>query len=165
MADSNSGTHNAVKFCLGQRNLTGKDLNHVVFFAKPFSKFDRILRTTLQGFPKTYPMFVQSMRTWLLDKLDGNNLDLTQQVNFPHSIGLLYSAFTAFLGFEHYILGIVGIVIYLPVFFHLVGECVHSPVPIIDFVQTQIAFLLVDQEGLLPYRNLCKTRDIALLKA
>lgn len=150
--------HNAIQFCLQQRNLTGNDLDYVVFFEKPLSKFERILRTSLQGFPKTYPMFVQSMRTWLLDKLwvknqiartvgipferilfsehhlshgassyfcspfdeaavltfdgvgewstttmgvgIGNNLELTQQVSFPHSIGLLYSAFTAFLGFE-----------------------------------------------------------------
>ena len=49
--------------------VSGKDLDHVVFFEKPFVKFDRLLRTSLQGFPKSYGMFVKSMRTWLLDKL------------------------------------------------------------------------------------------------
>lgn len=150
--------HNAIRFCLGQKQLTGKDLDYVVFFEKPFTKFDRLLRTSLQGFPKTYSMFVQSMRTWLMDKLwvksliaksvgidskrilfsehhlshaasayfcspfedaailtfdgvgewstttmgvaQGTNLNLNHELHFPHSIGLLYSAFTAFLGFE-----------------------------------------------------------------
>ena len=150
--------HNAIRFCLEQRKLTGKDLDYLVFFEKPFLKFDRLLRTSLQGFPKTQSLFVQSMRTWLSDKLwvksliaksvgidpknilfsehhlshaasayfcspfdeaailtfdgvgewstttmgvgKGNNLTLTHELRFPHSIGLLYSAFTAFLGFE-----------------------------------------------------------------
>ena len=150
--------YNAIKFCLNQGSITGDDLDYVVFFEKPFMKFDRLLRTTLQGFPKTHWMFVQSMRTWLLDKLwiksliskslgvdtkkilfsehhlshaasayfcspfdeaavltfdgvgewstttmgvgKGNHLTLKRELRFPHSIGLLYSAFTAFLGFE-----------------------------------------------------------------
>ena len=60
---------NAIDFCLSQANITGKDLDYVVFFEKPFVKFDRLLKTTMQGFPKSYWMFVQSMRTWLFDKL------------------------------------------------------------------------------------------------
>jgi carbamoyltransferase len=148
----------AIEFCLAQAGITGKNLEYVVFFEKPFLKMDRLLRTALKGFPKTYGMFVQSMRTWLMDKLwiksrigksvgvkqsqilfsehhlshaasaffcspfeesavltfdgvgewstttmgvgKGNNLTITQGIQFPHSIGLLYSAFTAFLGFE-----------------------------------------------------------------
>ena len=150
--------YNAIRFCLQQGKITGKDLDYVAFFEKPFVKFDRILKTALQGFPKTYWMFVQSMRTWLSDKLwiksliarevgiapdrilfsehhlshaasayycspfdeaavltfDGvgewatttmgigknNDLTVTHELHFPHSIGLLYSAFTALLGFE-----------------------------------------------------------------
>ena len=149
---------NAIRYCLDQGNITGKDLDYAVFFEKPFNKFDRLLRTAFHGFPKTYWMFAQSMRTWLLDKLwvknivakgvgidldrvlfsdhhlshaassyfcspfeeaavltfdgvgewstttsgvgRGNDLTLTQELRFPHSVGLLYSAFTAFLGFE-----------------------------------------------------------------
>ena len=150
--------YNAIRFCLAQGNVNGKDLDYVVFFEKPFTKFDRILRTSLQGFPRTYRLFLQSMRTWLSDKLwvksliaksvgvepnrilfsehhlshaassyfcspfeesailtfdgvgewstttmgvgKGIDLTLTKELHFPHSIGLLYSAFTAFLGFE-----------------------------------------------------------------
>lgn len=150
--------HNAIQFCLDQANIQGKDLAYVVFFEKPFVKFDRLLKTSLSSFPKTYLMFVQAMRTWLFDKLwvksligrtlgidkdrilfcehhlshaasayfcspfnesavltfDGvgewatttigygrdQELTLTRELHFPHSIGLLYSVFTAFLGFE-----------------------------------------------------------------
>lgn len=150
--------HKAIQFCLAQGKISSKDLDYVAFFEKPFNKFDRLLRTSFQGFPRSYWMFVQSMRTWLLDKLwvksliaksvgidssrilfaehhlshgasayfcspfdeaavltfdgvgewstttmgvgRGNDLVLTQELYFPHSIGLLYSAFTAFLGFE-----------------------------------------------------------------
>ena len=150
--------YNAIQFCLDDQNISGKDLDYVVFFEKPFLKFDRLLRTSLQGFPKTQGLFVQSMRTWLIDKLwiktlivkvlgiephkilfsehhlshaasayfcspfsesavltfdgvgewstttigigKGRDLTLIRELRFPHSIGLLYSAFTAFLGFE-----------------------------------------------------------------
>ena len=149
---------NAIAFCLEQGEITGQDLDYVVLFEKPFTKFERILKTCLHGFPKTYKLFLQSMRAWLLDKLwvkseiakvigvtqdkilfcehhishaasayfcspfneaailtidgvgewstttmgvgTGNNLILEKEIHFPHSIGVLYSAFTAFLGFE-----------------------------------------------------------------
>jgi carbamoyltransferase len=150
--------HQAISFCLEQAGISGKELDYVVFFEKPFVKFDRLMKTALSGFPGTYWPFVQSMRAWLFDKLwvksfiakslgvspdqilfsehhlshaasayfcspfkdaavltfdgvgewatttmgvgRGNELTLTQELHFPHSIGLLYSAFTAFLGFE-----------------------------------------------------------------
>ena len=57
----------SIDFCLRHGGVTGKDLDYVVFFEKPFAKFDRLLRTTLQGFPQSYSMFVQSMRTWMMD--------------------------------------------------------------------------------------------------
>ena len=55
--------HNAIDFCLAQGNITGKDPDYVFIFEKPFVKFSRLLRTSLQGYPKTYRMFIQSMRT------------------------------------------------------------------------------------------------------
>ncbi|MCI0794898.1 MAG: hypothetical protein J4O03_15650, partial [Chloroflexi bacterium] len=61
--------HNAIRFCLEQANIEGKELDYVVFFEKPFVKFERLLKTAIQGFPKTYWSFTQSMRTWLFDKL------------------------------------------------------------------------------------------------
>ncbi|MEC9292911.1 MAG: carbamoyltransferase N-terminal domain-containing protein [Chloroflexota bacterium] len=149
---------NAIDFCLKRSQISGEDIDYVVFFEKPFMKFERLMKTTFWGFPSTYWLFAQSMRTWMFDKLwikseiqaylgvppskvmfsehhishaasayfcspfeesavitfDGvgewssttvgvgreNNLELTAETHFPHSIGLLYSAFTAFLGFE-----------------------------------------------------------------
>jgi carbamoyltransferase len=148
----------AINFCLQFAGVKGKELDYVVFFEKPFPKFDRLLRTSIYGFPKTHGLMVQSLRSWLFDKLwikshicrylgidpkrvlfsehhlshaasaylcspfhdsailtiDGvgewttasigvgraGKIELTHQLYFPHSLGLLYSAFTAFLGFE-----------------------------------------------------------------
>ena len=61
--------HNAIRFCLDHAGVNGRDVDYVVFFEKPFLKFERLMKTAISGFPRTYPMFVQSMRTWLFDKL------------------------------------------------------------------------------------------------
>ena len=148
----------AIQFCLDSAGITGKELDYVVFFEKPFRKLDRILSTVLQTYPQSWKVFRESMITWVLDKLwvastleseigiprdrvlfsdhhlshaasaflcspfeesaimtvdgvgewvtatwgigRGNDIKLKKQIEFPHSIGLLYSAFTAFLGFE-----------------------------------------------------------------
>lgn len=157
-------TH-AIDFCLKQAGIRGQDLDYVVFYEKPFVKFERILMTALGTFPRSYPMFRESMITWFKDKLwikgllqdklgvpaskilfadhhlshaasaflcspfdraalltiDGvgewttasvgrgnavwngagaNAIQLDKEMRFPHSLGLLYSTFTAFLGFE-----------------------------------------------------------------
>ncbi|HKS77169.1 MAG TPA: carbamoyltransferase [Terriglobales bacterium] len=149
---------NAIQFCLDSAGITGKDLDYVVFFEKPFRKLDRILATVLQTYPKSWKVFRESMIGWVLDKLwvgstlqnelgvpkdrvlfsehhlshaasaylcspfdeaailtvdgvgewitgtygvgKGSEIKLLKQTNFPHSVGLLYSGFTAFLGFE-----------------------------------------------------------------
>jgi len=149
---------NAIEFCLKKASIDASDIDYVVFFEKPFTKFERLLKTAIQGFPRTYWMFAQSMRTWLFDKLwikgliadhlkidpknimfsehhishaasayycspfkesailtfdgvgewatttigkgTGGKLEIEDEIHFPHSLGLLYSAFTAFLGFE-----------------------------------------------------------------
>jgi carbamoyltransferase len=149
---------NAIQFCLDQAGLEGRELDYVVFFEKPFRKFDRILMSTLQTYPRSWKVFRESMISWMIDKLWigttlqnelgvskdrilfcehhlshaasaflcspfeeaailtvdgvgewvtasygvglGNSIRLLRQIEFPHSIGLLYSAFTAFLGFE-----------------------------------------------------------------
>ena len=148
----------AIDFCLESGGIQGRDVDYVAFFEKPFRKFDRILMTALQTYPKSYKVFRESMITWMIDKLwvaskissqlgipkdrilfcehhmshaasaflcspfeesailtvdgvgewvtgtwgvgRGNQIDLRKQMMFPHSLGLLYSAFTAFLGFE-----------------------------------------------------------------
>src|SRR5499425_3018366 len=148
----------AIEFCLRRGGITAADLDYIVFYEKPFVKFERIIFTSMQTFPKSAGLFREAMKNWLLDKLwikglikqklgaddgkilfsehhlshaasaffcspfdeaailtvDGvgewatasmgtgksNELHITQEVRFPHSLGLLYSVFTAFLGFE-----------------------------------------------------------------
>ena len=148
----------AIQFCLETGGVRGADLDYVVFFEKPFRKFDRILMTVLQTYPHSWKVFRESMISWMIDKLwvgstieselgvpkkkvlfcehhlshaasaflcspfdeaailtvdgvgewvtatwgvgRGNEIRLHKQMEFPHSLGLLYSAFTAFLGFE-----------------------------------------------------------------
>jgi carbamoyltransferase len=148
----------AIEFCLQLGRIRGEDLDLVVFFEKPFLKFDRIVRSAMQTFPHSRGVFQESMITWFGNKLwikelikkhvgiaeekvlfsehhlshaasaffcspfeeaavltvdgvgewatatygvgKGSDLRLFKEVRFPHSLGLLYSAFTAFLGFE-----------------------------------------------------------------
>jgi carbamoyltransferase len=162
--DSSFPKH-AINFCLRQAGITSDDLDYVVFYEKPLTKFERILQTTLSTFPKSWAVFRESMVTWFDEKLwikshlqtkigvppkkilfvehhlthaasamfcspyedaavltiDGvgewttatmgqatanwngqgvNHIDLTRELHFPHSLGLLYSAFTAYLGFR-----------------------------------------------------------------
>jgi carbamoyltransferase len=148
----------AIEFCLRTAKLRSEDLDWVVFYEKPFVKFDRILMSTLATYPKSFRVFRESMIKWLAQKLwvkglirkhlgiphekilfsshhlshaasafycspyseaailtvDGvgewatatfgvgrdRNIDLLGEIRFPHSLGMLYSVFTAFLGFE-----------------------------------------------------------------
>ena len=148
----------AIAFCLRQAGITGKEVDQVVFFEKPFLKFERILTTAVTEFPAARRVFQEAMLTWLKDKLwiksllihhlrvpaekvmfsehhlshaasaflaspfedaailtvdgvgewatatfgegRGTDIRILGEINFPHSLGLLYSAFTAFLGFE-----------------------------------------------------------------
>src|SRR5512136_3234114 len=59
----------AIAFCLRQAGVTAKDLDYVVFYEKPLVKFERILMTTLGGFPKSWGVFRESMVTWFDEKL------------------------------------------------------------------------------------------------
>jgi carbamoyltransferase len=148
----------AIDFCLATGGVSGAELDYVVFFEKPFVKFERLLLSCLQTFPRSHRVFREAMTTWLGDKLwikqliqsrlgvsasrilfsehhlshaasaffcspfpeaailtvDGvgewttasigvgrdRQIRLLRELHFPHSLGLLYSAFTAFLGFE-----------------------------------------------------------------
>jgi len=149
---------NAIDFCLRAVGIRAQDLDYVAFFEKPFLKFERLLLTSLQMFPRSRRVFREAMITWLGDKLwiksllqarlgiasdrvlfsehhlshaasaffcspfedaailtvdgvgewttaslgigRGTDIKLLREIRFPHSLGLLYSAFTAFLGFE-----------------------------------------------------------------
>jgi carbamoyltransferase len=149
---------NAIDFCLKVAEMKSQDLDYVVFFEKPFIKFERLLLCSMQTFPSSLRLFREAMITWLGDKLwirhliqkrlklpaskilfsehhlshaasafycspfdesailtvDGvgewttatigigkeTNIKILKEIRFPHSLGLLYSAFTAYLGFE-----------------------------------------------------------------
>ena len=148
----------AIEFCLQNQQIKIDDVSYVVFYEKPFWKFQRIILSALGSYPFAIRVFAKAMSIWLLDKLwvksiitdelninakkilfvphhishaasayyasgfknaaiitldgvgewttttygvgDENNMTLKKQIKFPHSLGLLYSVFTAFLGFE-----------------------------------------------------------------
>jgi carbamoyltransferase len=148
----------AINFCLNEANISISDVDYVVFYEKPFIKFQRIFFSTIASYPYALSLFAKAMTTWFSEKLwvrssfvktlkidpkkilfvphhishaassfypsgfeksailtvDGvgewtttaygigekNEITMLQEIRFPHSIGLLYSVFTAFLGFE-----------------------------------------------------------------
>ncbi len=148
----------AIDFCLEAGGIPAGALDWVVFFEKPFVKFERLLLSAMQTFPRSRRLFQEAMVGWLADKLwirsllqsrlgvpgsrilfgehhlshaasaflcspfeeaailtvdgvgewttasigvgQGPHVRLLKELRFPHSLGLLYSAFTAFLGFE-----------------------------------------------------------------
>ena len=156
--------YNAVKYVLEEANLNLSDIDHIVFFEKPFLKFERLLETYMAFAPKGFKSFSLSMPIWLREKLfqkkflfeklkehdknfndvskikfsehhyshaasaffpspfeeaiiltlDGvgewatttvavgkkNKLEIVKEIHFPHSLGLLYSAFTYYTGFK-----------------------------------------------------------------
>jgi len=155
---------NAIAFILKEKNFKLKDIDHIVFYEKPFLKFERLLETYLGFSPRGFASFSISMPLWLGEKLfqkkkifnclkeidsefneinkinfsehhlshaasaffsspyseaviltlDGvgewatttvsigkeNKIDILKEIHFPHSLGLLYSAFTYFIGFK-----------------------------------------------------------------
>lgn len=148
----------AIDFCLKTGGVTLDDVDYVVFYEKPFVKFERMLLTAMATFPRSAAVFRESMQRWISDKLwiksmmskrmgipsskllfadhhmshaassyftspfdesailtvdgagewstatygmgRGNKIELIKELRFPHSLGLLYSAFTAYCGFE-----------------------------------------------------------------
>ena len=155
----------AIKFCLEESRITLDQVNYIVFYDKPFIKFERLLETYLSYAPKGFKSFLKSMPVWIGEKLflkhvikkelikvsglkaknipsilfaehhqshaasaffpspfesaavicaDGvgewattslwhgkeNQLAPLCEINFPHSLGLLYSAFTYYAGFK-----------------------------------------------------------------
>ena len=148
---------NSINWCLKEDGISGKDLNFVVFYDKPFIKFERILETSLTYAPTGVRQFIQAMPLWLKQKLwipelirkelnytgkilfathheshaasafypspfkeaafltmdgvgewetaslgigRGNDIEILHTLKFPHSLGLLYSAFTYYTGFK-----------------------------------------------------------------
>tara|TARA_B100000795_G_scaffold210382_1_gene163925 strand:- start:886 stop:2724 length:1839 start_codon:yes stop_codon:yes gene_type:complete len=155
---------NAIEFVLQFANLNLSDVDQIVFFEKPFLKFERLLETYVAFAPSGFKSFCMAMPLWLKDKLfqkklifdklkthdtnfkdeskiyfsdhhlshaasaffpspfeesiiitaDGvgewatttvavgkeNSLEIKKEIHFPHSLGLLYSAFTYYAGFK-----------------------------------------------------------------
>ncbi len=155
---------NAIEFVLSYSNLNLSDVDNIIFFEKPFLKFERLLETYLAFAPRGFGQFTKAMPIWLKEKLfqkkllldhlnehgqnlklenklffsehhlshaasaffpspfeeaivltadgvgewatttvaigKGNNLEIKKEIHFPHSLGLLYSAFTYYTGFK-----------------------------------------------------------------
>jgi len=156
--------HNAIEFVLKYANLKLSEVDQIVFFEKPFLKFERLLETYVAFAPKGFFSFAKAMPLWIKEKLfqknllfnklkehdenyksdsniffsdhhlshaasaffpspfdesvvltaDGvgewatttvaigkkNYLEIKKEIHFPHSLGLLYSAFTYYAGFK-----------------------------------------------------------------
>ena len=154
----------AINFVLNYANLNLNDVDQIIFFEKPFLKFERLLETYVAFAPRGFLSFSKAIPVWLKDKLflkkmlfnelkkhdenfidqqkilfsdhhlshaasaffpspfdkaiiltadavgewatttvaigDGNNLEIKKEIHFPHSLGLLYSAFTYYTGFK-----------------------------------------------------------------
>ncbi|MDQ8202622.1 carbamoyltransferase [Pelagicoccus sp. SDUM812003] len=149
----------AIEYCLSEAGIEASELDHVVFYEKPFLRFERLLETYLAVAPSGFGSFLKAIPQWIHQKLqlpremdrglggrygkryvfaehheshaasafypspfeeaailtvDGvgewatsslgygtsNRITLTQELRFPHSLGLLYSAFTYFCGFR-----------------------------------------------------------------
>ena len=157
--------HHAIIYCLKEARITANEIENVVFYEKPFVKFERILETYLAFAPKGFTGFARAMPVWIKEKLfqktalikdlkstldknvnwserllfsehhlshaasayypspfdsaavltldgvgewtttslaigKGSDLKVVKEIHFPHSLGLLYSAFTCYTGFK-----------------------------------------------------------------
>lgn len=155
---------NAIRFCLEYSGLELDQIDTIVFYDKPFLKFERLLETYYNFIPSGIASFVTAIPVWIKEKLflkdiiykelnkigsfdyskqqllfpehhlshaasafytspfeqavivtidgvgewstasiclgKGNKIKLVKEMRFPHSVGLLYSSFTYFLGFR-----------------------------------------------------------------
>ena len=155
---------NAVSFVLDYAKIKLSEVDGIIFYEKPFLKFERLLETYVAFAPKGFAQFSKAMPTWINEKLfqkkmlleqlkkhdetfndvnkiffsdhhlshaasaffpspfkeavvltadgvgewatttvavgKGNNLEIKKEIHFPHSLGLLYSAFTYYIGFK-----------------------------------------------------------------
>lgn len=65
---------NACKYCLDEAGLTIDEIDAIVFYEKPFIKFERILVSSIASFPKSLKMFLKMMPIWLKEKLNMRRL-------------------------------------------------------------------------------------------
>tara|TARA_B100000965_G_scaffold396948_1_gene412707 strand:+ start:1846 stop:3681 length:1836 start_codon:yes stop_codon:yes gene_type:complete len=154
---------NSIEYLLNESNLSIENIDYVVFYEKPFLKFERLIETYVGNAPRGFKSFSKAMPIWLKEKLfqknliikelkklsknfspeklffsehhlshaasafypspfeealiltldgvgewatttvsigKGNKINIVKEIHFPHSLGLLYSAFTYYLGFK-----------------------------------------------------------------
>ena len=148
---------NAINYCLNEAKITSDKISYIGFYEKPMIKFERLMYQHFEMFPRSLPVFVKSVPSWLTEKLrvsstirkklkyngeilfvehhtshaasaylvspfkksaimtvdgvgewatttlgvgEGNKVKLIKEIHFPHSLGLLYSTVTAYLGFK-----------------------------------------------------------------
>ena len=60
---------NAILYCLDEGSISPEDIDFIVFYEKPFLKFERLLETYLAFAPKGFKSFSKSMPLWIKDKL------------------------------------------------------------------------------------------------
>ena len=61
--------HNAIEYCLAEAGIAADELDHVVFYDKPFLKFERLLETYIALAPRGFRSFKMAMPLWLREKL------------------------------------------------------------------------------------------------
>ena len=87
--------YNAVEFVLKFSNLKLSEIDHIVFYEKPFLKFERLLETYIAFAPKGFAQFVKSMPIWLKEKLFQKNMLLNllkeHDGNFKNENKILFS--------------------------------------------------------------------------
>ena len=66
--------HNAVEYVLKFSKLKLSEVNHIVFYEKPFLKFERLLETYVAFAPRGFKQFTKSMPAWLREKLFQKNM-------------------------------------------------------------------------------------------
>ena len=66
--------YNAVEFVLKFAKLKLSEIDHIVFYEKPFLKFERLLETYVAFAPRGFKQFTKSMPSWLREKLFQKNM-------------------------------------------------------------------------------------------
>ena len=77
---------NAIKFCIKDNNLKFRDIDYVVFYDKPFLKFERLLETYLAFAPKGFLSFCKALPIWLKDKLFQKKVILKELYELDNNI-------------------------------------------------------------------------------
>ena len=69
---------NAIKYCLEDSAIEVNDLSNIVFYEKPFLKFERLIETYLAFAPKGFISFINAIPIWVKEKLFQKNLIINE---------------------------------------------------------------------------------------